>query len=851
VVGRDFDQELVAELGVPINEVLEALEQAAAARIVHPAQGLGRWRFSHVLMRDVLYESLPVVMRKALHDRVGRTIERQHGDNHSQLAHHAMAALPGGDSVRARELSVVAGERAITAAAHEEAARHFENALAALALEPHPDEATRCRLLIALGAAQRRAGHPEAGATLLAAGDVAERMGLRDELAGAAMAYGGTAIWLRAGDDTDLIPLLERALRVRAQREDALRVGLQGRLAGALRGEPDPTRRTALSSEAVAIARRLGDPTILMRALAAHQMAIAAVDTLEEMRRLTDEMAELMPRVRDPEVVADMVGWGRFSWLTSFGPPREVMEHIAVRADGLVGALRLHAKAWYMAMMRIVIELATGRFDAIEEAIERARHPDDPAMARDARVSYRLARYTLARERGEMEKILPLLVDEGDRSLGYWLFEPARIFALASLGRTDARQLLDDYVREVLPGQPRDTQWLWAVVQLADAAVLLEDQASAATLIDLLLPYSHLAATAAFEVIAGPVSRVVGSLAGLLGRSELADPAFEEALAMCERTGWRPWEAWTRHDHARYLLRAGRPADAQTATQELSRALRMAEELGMRVLLERCRSLQAGGSQCGVDESPAGLIAEASMRREGEVWAITYEDRTTRLADTKGLRYIAALLGAPGRSVPALDLLQMDRGPSDTARVEPVLTTEQGRSGADPILDAEARAAYRARLVELQADIDVAAGSGDSERESRARDEMQFLARELATAIGLGGRPRDHISDAERARQSATKAIRAAVSRITGQDRRLGVHLSHAVRTGVLCAYAPDPRAPIRWVISMGEASSPRASRPDRAKGVDAVHDGPGTSRGRRAVQGPATVRRAAPRARD
>ena len=505
-------------------------------------------------------------------------------------------------------------------------------------------------------------------------------------------------------------------------------------------------------------------------------------------------MAELVPVVRDPELVADMVGWGRFSWLTSFGPPREVMEHLVVRADGLVGPLRLHAKAWYMVMMRNVLALAMGRYDGVEEAIERAHHPDDPAMARDAEVSYRLARYTLAKERGDMERILPLLVDHADRLLGYWLFEPARIFALASLGRADAPPLLHEYVRETLPGQPRDTQWLWSVVQLADAAALLEDEASAGTLLELLVPYRTLAATAAFEVIAGPVSRAVGCLADLLGQQEAADQAFAEALVMCQRTGWRPWEAWTRCDHARFLMRTGRPGDAEAAADELRRARLIADELGMPVLAERCQALAEPVSRASVDGLPDGSSPEASLRREGEVWAVTFERRTTRLADSKGLRYLAELLSTPGRSVPALDLLLLERTPGDVPGVERDLLTVGSRGAADPILDAEARAAYRARLIELQDDVDDAAGAGDSERASQARAEMQYLAHELATAIGLGGRPRDHITDAERARQSATKAIRSAVSRITAQDR--------AARR------PPHPRGPHRGAVHLRTRST-------------------------------------------
>jgi hypothetical protein len=237
----------------------------------------------------------------------------------------------------------------------------------------------------------------------------------------------------------------------------------------------------------------------------------------------------------------------------------------------------------------------------------------------------------------------------------------------------------------------------------------------------------------------------------------------------------------------------------------------------MPVLADRCRAIAESISPASVDGVAGGSAQEASLRREGEVWAVTFDGRTTRLADSKGLRYLAELLRTPGRSVPALDLLLVDRMPGDVPGVERDLLTEAGRGDADPILDVEARAAYRARLVELQADVDEAAGAGDTERASQARAEMQYLTRELATAIGLGGRPRDHITDAERARQSVTKAIRSAVSRITTQDRRLGVHLAHALRTGALCAYAPDPRAPLRWVVS-----------------VDATVPGPTSGRGGR-----------------
>ena len=812
VVGREFDADLIAELGVSPPDVLAALGDATTAAIVHEARGgVGRWRFSHALIRDVLYESLALPVRKAVHDRVGRAIERLAGDHLSELAYHAMLALPGGDSERARRFSSLAGRHASASAAHEEAVRHHANALATLERDPGADDALRCRLLIDLGAAQRRAGQADVAArTLLAAGAIAERMELSDELARAAIAYGGTMAWLRAGLDQDLVPFLERALAARTGHDDELRVRLLARLAGALRGELDVTRRTELSAEAVAIARRLGDPATLVLALVARQMAIAGPDSLAEMQRLTEEMTALAPATRDQELVADVVGWSRVSWLTTHGPPLDVMERLLARTGDVVEPLRLRAKSWYVAMMRNVLLLATGRFDGIEASIEQIHDVDDRSMAWDAEVSYRLARYALARERGGLDAVLPLLTGTADELPGYWLFDAAHVYAEAETGRIeDAKTHLDGYVRSSLGDMPRDSQWLWALVQLADAATLLSDREAAMQLLDLLLPYSSLAATAAFEVVGGPVGRAVGALADLLGQAEVAERSYRAALALTERTSWRPWEAWTRYGYATFLSRSQAATDAAHAGEQLRLAAGIARELGMPVLTRRIETVGTNVDAPTPAQVIAGTAAtsNASMWREGDVWAITFEGRTFRMRNAKGLVHLAHILQVPGRVVAAIDLASVESAMAWNGPATPEPELGRVRASADHILDATARAEYRARIIELQSDIDEALSFGDAERAGRARAEVDFLGRELATAVGLGGRPRTHTTDAERARQSVAKAIKASIERIAGHHRGLADHLVHAVHTGALCSYSPDPRAPIRWLVTWDGAS--------------------------------------------
>jgi hypothetical protein len=143
---------------------------------------------------------------------------------------------------------------------------------------------------------------------------------------------------------------------------------------------------------------------------------------------------------------------------------------------------------------------------------------------------------------------------------------------------------------------------------------------------------------------------------------------------------------------------------------------------------------------------------------------------------------LAALLRAPGREVHALDLAGAGA---------------QGDSGS--VLDELAKANYRNRLRELDDDITEASAWSDPERAARAEIEKEFLVRELAGAVGLGGRDRKSSSDAERARVNVTRALRATIDRIRDHSPPLAEHLDATVRTGTYCSYTPDPRSPARW----------------------------------------------------
>ncbi len=215
------------------------------------------------------------------------------------------------------------------------------------------------------------------------------------------------------------------------------------------------------------------------------------------------------------------------------------------------------------------------------------------------------------------------------------------------------------------------------------------------------------------------------------------------------------------------------------------------------------QTLQA---QAPVEHPTLALVAAdppellGHFRRDGGCWSIGFGEHRFALPDSKGLRYISYLLGRPGEAIHTLELLGAGEGHTRPAAGGAGQGDGLHRPGdGGEVLDGAARAAYRARLAELVADLDQAEAFADPERAAGVRAEMDFLACELRAAVGLGGRPRRLACPAERSRQSVTKAIKAARDRIAREDDALGRHLAASLRTGTQCMYASPARS--RWLL--------------------------------------------------
>jgi TolB-like protein/tetratricopeptide (TPR) repeat protein len=176
-------------------------------------------------------------------------------------------------------------------------------------------------------------------------------------------------------------------------------------------------------------------------------------------------------------------------------------------------------------------------------------------------------------------------------------------------------------------------------------------------------------------------------------------------------------------------------------------------------------------------------IAPSTFRRDGSLWTMVFGGLSVQLTHQKGFLDLAQLLARPGTELHCLELA--DR-PAETG-------------GDVPVLDERARRELKARVRELQREIDEADAAHDAGRGEQAREELDRIVEHLSGALGLGGRARPFGSAAERARSAVTWRIRNSIKKIGSAHSRLGRHLDNSVRTGTFCIY--EPESPTTWVL--------------------------------------------------
>ena len=762
-------------------DVAAAADEAVTAGLATVTAG--RVGLAHPLVRDTVIAALPAARARQLHRTVADLLRPSVDADPATaaaVAHHLLAALPLGTADEAARMLGRASAAALGACAYEEAVGHGRAALQVL----EPGSPLRFGLLLGQGEALLASGDPSgARAAYTSAADLARASGDGADLARAALGFSAglagfeVRLWDRAQLD-----LLEEALAALPEGDSVVRADLMGRLSVASAFTERAGRRLDLADGAVAMARRLGEPRALARALAAQCDAIAGPDDTARRLASSREGVRLAQEGGDRGLV--LLGLRlRVVARLECGQDRDAAADM--REFGRVAEeLRQPLYGWYVPLWRGYRAYVDGDLALLAACAAEVAATGELAGSRNAATLAIVQRMWLANAAGRLDGLLsemgmmlttlPELQPDGN-DLVIWLHpsQPPAVRA-AALKRLDP----------MLASMTVDSEYVSNLCHYAGELFDARDAARyAQALHDRLLPHAD---GFAIDGIAagthGSVHRLVGAMAALLGDTDRAISCFERAIVA--NLGSTVPTQETLRMYAVTLARRDQPGDRERATELAGILASSYAACGIeRPLPRELRGLVAADA-----DEPAG--GAASWLRAGEVWEVAYRGRSVVLRPSKGMDDLVELIRRPGREVHVLDLVGRDATTRARGHSGPV---DGGRPGdLGEVLDGRAREDYRRRLADLATVIAEAEDAGDLVGAERAQGEREALVDGLSAAYGLGGRTRRTGDPAERARSTVTWRIRDAIRRIEAVHPELARHLRASVRTGVFCGYEPE-----------------------------------------------------------
>jgi len=599
--------------------VVDALDEAVhSGLVIEDPETVGRFQFTHALVRRTLTDELSATRRARLHQRIAEAMEAD-GDEAPEdiagpgeaerrrlieVAHHSLAAVPLGDPWRAAMHVRRAGDRVLSELAYEQAASLFDAALDTLdGLNPPNRDALELRAHVVLGAGEARvlAGDLE-GAKAAFRRSIEDARVLEDGQLRARATLGfGTALGSGVGFEfglpsAELVQLLREALDGLPAGDSSMRAMLTARLGAALASSADPSEAVPTARAALEMAERLGSPTTVAFSLNAMRAAAWARVDREEQRQLTDRLVHAAILAGDPLLELQGRVWQIADGLEDGDADAIELAHAELVT--LVDRLRLPQYRWYLELYGATRALIDGDVERSEQLALQALERGGPLGDLNVDLAFGGQTYLQWVERGWLDQLVPLAEEQVNRLPGVAAWRSALAQSLAAAGRTDeARTLLRATLDEVSAAPPEPLRSATLGV-LADVAHRLGDARSAATLHELMLPEDGSMATIAqMAGFAGAMAHHLGVAAMTAGDLDRAEAHLRQAADQHHHLRAPGWEARSRLLLAEVLLR--RDGAALPVARELvNRAAELVEGHDVpevRRELERVSQMTAGG----------------------------------------------------------------------------------------------------------------------------------------------------------------------------------------------------------------------------------------------------------------
>ncbi|MFK7917730.1 MAG: BTAD domain-containing putative transcriptional regulator [Ilumatobacter sp.] len=602
VRGRVFSvEQLKSMTSSTIDDVLDVLDAATASKLVIEIDGEDEvFAFAHDLIPAALIAGLSTSRRQRLHVAAADALESTGGRRSSEVSDVAQHLIRAGSSVerqRVFDACLAAARDARARFATAEACQWFD-----AALEHVDDEIATAQVWVERAVQQRIAGNIEYREWLGRAGDVARRVGADELLIDAACADPGPTAASLYVDAPERRERTQAALDVCVEGDSVARANLLASLATQLFGPEHRNERVRLRGEAVAMARRLGDPVTLANALL--RMARSATDPLplDEQAALHDEVAEILARSDVDEPLLDFdLARSRLAVAYRIGDGSAcaaLVDQAVERAERFPIPIN-RLGALHCQTLQASVHADLPRFEQLNNdafALGTSIGAEESPIVFQTHLIY------LWSMQGKNADVAPLIEAWMAEDPDSTTRKSAAAYVFCEAGRFDqAKALVDEAARSDfdVPDTAQHGQNLnsWGL-----SAWMVGDEPAVLSIYDRLLPHRHLMASYVNHVIQQTAMTTM-NLATRLGRWDEALDHFELAGRLADDLNARWMRTAADQSHAELLIRRNESGDADAARSISERVISIAGEHGYGGLVQRAQHLlssNAVGQACGL-----------------------------------------------------------------------------------------------------------------------------------------------------------------------------------------------------------------------------------------------------------
>ncbi|TMR96003.1 ATP-binding protein [Nonomuraea basaltis] len=810
---------------------------------------LGRFGFTHELVREALLDTVPVAERLAVHARMADLLERRPASDAASLAtyaYHAAGAAPRSRQDAARAVTACRASAAalLHGLSYERAAALLETTVSIKEQGHVPGPAAP--LLVERAEAVLMCGRlTDARRMFDQAAEAATREGDVHRLARAAIGLGG--VWVdehrTAIEWQRVTGIQRRALAALPTSETCLRARLTVRLAAeeVYHGAPVEPVLAALED-----ARRTGDGEVLAEALSLCHHALLTPRYARARLPLAEELIKVAAGAGKGMLALMGLCWRTVDLFLLGDPQAErSLAELRERAEFLT----CRTIGYIVAVIDVMLLIRAGRLEEAEAKASDCYPLGEQVGDADALgyLGAHLAaiRWAQGRESDVLDMVSavatsPTLVPSE------FAFRATVACFTAAAGRHDEARTLLSRLTDPAPSAPAPPASALSAPDHAAADRVAMDSAAVDGAATGRAPAEggRLDGAESVPVVFGEVGgyapapdlaalpesstwlagmAALAEAAYLLGDADLARkvyqllkpyaglPVMPSLAAVCLGSAARPLglaamamgEPRTAAEHLGGAVEAtrrlgNRPVTALTQANLAEALIALGDRDRAAALLhEAATAARDMGMDLRAEQWTARRqqIAhrEGTIRKDARTWIFQLGPRRAAVPDMVGVRHLVTLLLNPGRPISALELATGD----DSTSMAPA--TRQ------PLLDDQAMAAYREHARELVTEIKEAEQDADVALAEHLRAQLDALAEELRAATGKGGRRRSFADAGERARTAVRKAVKRAIDEIAAADPEIAESVTATVSTGAQCLYSPGD---ITWSC-ISERGSP------------------------------------------